>query len=184
MAPALPLPEIALRERALRLDARKLAVETLVRVHLDSVAGTRQLMLGHQRLMFTLSLGALAGVITLFAAGLRLGAAQTLPLPPLAAGLALLALAALTASALISAAALQKAARHAAGLLRDPFPGAGDDLELLFSDEQASETVLVSRMLDVLAQRARAEPVVAPRASWTTFLLLVGAVATAAAFTV
>lgn len=98
-----PSVESSMDARALRLEARRLSVETLVRVHLECVNGTRQLMLGHQRLMFTLSLGALAGAITLFAAALRLGGPEMLPLPPLSAALSLTALACLSGSALISA---------------------------------------------------------------------------------
>lgn len=174
--------DVALRERSLRMEARKLTVESLVRVHLDSVGGTRQLVLGHQRLMFTLSLGALAGVITLFAAALRLGGPQMLPLPPLPAGLALLALTALTASALLSAVTLQDATRQASRFLREPFPGAGRELARLFSPTAGDETAIVTGLLDVLARRVQAEPVVEPSTWWTTSLLLIGVAATAAAF--
>jgi hypothetical protein len=176
--------DLALRERALRLEARKLSVESLVRVHLESVSGTRQLVLGHQRLMFTLSLGTLAGVITLFAAALRLGGPQMLPLPPLPAALALVALAALTASALLSAATLQQATRQASRFLREPFPGASAQLARLFSADAGDETAIVASVLDVLEHRVQAEPVVEPRTWWTTSLLLAGVTATAAAFAV
>lgn len=176
--------DIALRERALRLDARKLSVETLVRVHLDSVSGTRQLVLGHQRLMFTLSLGTLAGVITLFAAALRLGGPHMLPLPPGSAAMALVALAALTASALLSAATLQTATRQASRFLREPFPGGSAQLAQLFSDEAGDETRIITTALDVLERRVQAEPIVEPRTWWTTSLLLAGVAAAAAAFAV
>ncbi len=182
MNPDFMATELALRERGLRLEARKLTVETLVRVHLESVSGTRQLVLGHQRLMFTLSLGTLAGVITLFAAALRLGGPPMLPLPPLSAGLALLALAALTASALLSAATLQQATRQASRFLREPFPEASEDLARLFAPEAGDETAIVTGALEILERRVRAEPVVAPRTWWTTSLLLCGVVAAAAAF--
>lgn len=179
MSAEICMTEQAMRERTLRLAARKLSIETLVRVHLECVSGTRQLMLGHQRRMFTLSLGALAGAITLFAAALRLGGPQMLPLPPLSAALALLALAALTGSALLSAGTLQGATRQASRFLREPFPDAGHELGRLFSDD---ETAIVSCVLDVLERRVKAEPVVEPRTWSTTLLLLAGVSATAAAF--
>lgn len=168
----------------MHLDARRLAVETLARVHLDSVGGTRQLVLGHQRLMFMLSLGALAGSITLFAAALRVSGAEMLPLPPLPAALALAALAAFTGSALLSAATLQKATRQASRFLREPFPDAGAQLSQLFSPEAGDETRILASVLDVLERRIQAEPVVEARTWWTTSLLLAGVAATAAAFAV
>ncbi len=64
---------IPLDERRLRFEARRLAVETFVRLHIEQVAASRQFLLTHLRLMFTLSLGALASVVTLYGAGLRLG---------------------------------------------------------------------------------------------------------------
>jgi hypothetical protein len=174
--------EVSLRERALRMEARKLSIESLVKVHLESVTGTRQLVLAHQRLMFTLSLGALAGVITLFAAALRLGGPGLLPLPTLSAVLASFSLVSLTASALISAATLQIATQKASRFLREPFPGAAEDLYRLFASGSSDETQIVSGVLDVLERRVKAEPVIQPRTFLTTFLLLSGVASAAASF--
>lgn len=76
------------------------------------------------RLMFTLSLGALAGVITLYGTMLRFGTSASISMiTPLEVVLAIAALAALVTSALLSARALQKSAFDVAPLLHNPFRG-------------------------------------------------------------
>ena len=66
----MPVP-LSSDERRLAFEARRLAVETLIKVYLEHVTHARHLVTAHLRLMFTLSLGALAGVVTLYGATLR-----------------------------------------------------------------------------------------------------------------
>ncbi|MEZ7186093.1 hypothetical protein QVM19_31795, partial [Pseudomonas aeruginosa] len=51
-------------ERRLVFEARRLTIEALVKIYLEQVSSSRNLVTVYLRLMFTLSLGALAGVIT------------------------------------------------------------------------------------------------------------------------
>jgi len=59
-------------KRRLAFEARRLTLEILVKIYSEQFAASRDRATIYLRLMFTLSLGALAGVITLYAAMLRL----------------------------------------------------------------------------------------------------------------
>ncbi|HEJ1874583.1 TPA: hypothetical protein SLV52_003098, partial [Pseudomonas aeruginosa] len=106
-------------------EARRLTIEALVKIYLEQVSSSRNLVTVYLRLMFTLSLGALAGVITLYGTMLRFGTSASISMiTPLEVVLAIAALAALVTSALLSARALQKSAFDVAPLLHNPFPSA------------------------------------------------------------
>ncbi|MGV8294745.1 hypothetical protein ACV36C_38550, partial [Pseudomonas aeruginosa] len=60
-------------ERRLEFEARRLNIEALVKIYLEQVSSSRNLVTVYHRLMFTLSIGALAGVITLYGTMLRFG---------------------------------------------------------------------------------------------------------------
>jgi len=66
-----------LDDRRMRFDARRLALESFVKIHLEHVTGCRQLLLAHLRMIFTLSLGSLAGLVTLYASVMRFGSAAS-----------------------------------------------------------------------------------------------------------
>lgn len=72
------LPVTPADERRFAFEARRLTIETLVKIYLEQVSVSRGLVTVYLRLMFTLSLGALAGVITLYGAVLRFSAAASL----------------------------------------------------------------------------------------------------------
>ncbi|WP_205584535.1 hypothetical protein, partial [Pseudomonas aeruginosa] len=65
-------------ERRLVFEARRLTIEALVKIYLEQVSSSRNLVTVYLRLMFTLSLGALAGVITLYGTMLRFGTSASI----------------------------------------------------------------------------------------------------------
>lgn len=174
------IPQI--EERKLRFDARRLAIDSFVRIYLESVQGARQLVMGHLRLMFTLSLGALAGVITLYASALRMGGPEVHQLPWQPVSLALIALLCLVASALLSAATLQHAARGVSALVRHPFPASDEDIRRLFTDAEDDESRILARIVGVLEDRIGQEPVTEIRTGACTALLVLGVVASGLSF--
>ena len=120
-------------ERRLVFEARRLTIEALVKIYLEQVSSSRNLVTVYLRLMFTLSLGALAGVITLYGTMLRFGTSASISMiTPLEVVLAIAALAALVTSALLSARALQKSAFDVAPLLHNPFPSADSVIDSIF----------------------------------------------------
>lgn len=168
--------------RRLQFEARRLAVETFVKLHVEQVSASRQLLVTHLRLMFTLSLGSLAGVITLYAAALRFGSASAAsapqPWPTILSGV--LALGLLVLSALLSAHALQRAARAAAAVLTNPFPDAERELHNLFHDHDGDENDILARTIDILERRLAAETVVSPNSTLNVSLMIVGIACSAA----
>lgn len=132
-APEARTAETAREDRVLGFEARKFALETLVKIYLEQSNGSRALVVSHTRVMLTLALAAMAGFVTVFAAILRTGNPQMAGwMQPIPAGLALSGLALLVASALWATKALSLAARVATNLLRDPFPTARKELEEMF----------------------------------------------------
>ncbi|MGI6246952.1 MAG: hypothetical protein ACOYJQ_14490 [Pseudochelatococcus sp.] len=128
-------------DRRLGFEARRFALETLVKIYLEQSNGSRALVVSHTRVMLTLSIAAMAGFVTVFAAMLR-GSPQAAGwMQPVPAGLALSGLGLLLASALWAAKALSLAAKVATDLLRDPFPTARRELEELF-DARNEDIVL------------------------------------------
>lgn len=164
-----------LEDRRMRFEARCFAIEGFLKVHLEHAQGARLLLMNHLRLMFTLSLGALAAVVTLYGAVLRFGLDTTaFPLRQEAVGVAFLALAALVVSALLSARALQRTASKAALLLHEPFPGSEDDLERIMRDTDIDETEILAHFVRTITARIEAEPVTRIGMTVNTLLLVTG----------
>jgi hypothetical protein len=166
----------SLEDRRMRFEARCFAIESFLKVHLEHAEGARLLLMNHLRLMFTLSLGALAAVVTLYGAVLRFGLEPAaFPLRDQAIAVAIAALTALVASALLSARSLQRTASKAALLLHEPFPGSEADLERIMSDSDIDETEILTHFVRTITARIEAEPVT--RISMTlNVVLLVGGV--------
>ena len=177
---AVLLPET----RRLQFEARRLAVETFVKLHVEQVAASRQLLVTHLRLMFTLSLGSLAGVVTLYAAALRFGSVSAVSTqlywPSVLAAVA--ALGFLVASALLSAQALQRAARAAAAFLTNPFPDAERQLHSLFHDHDGDENAILAETIAILERRLAAESVISSDSTLNVTLLIVGITVSALPF--
>ena len=120
-------------DRRLGFEAKRFALETLVKIYLEQSNGSRALVVSHTRVMLTLAIAAMAGFVTVFAAMLRAGSPGAAGwMQPAPAALALCGLGLLVASALWSTKALSLAAKVATDLLRDPFPTARKELEQMF----------------------------------------------------
>lgn len=119
-------------DRRLGFEAKRFALETLVKIYLEQSNGSRALVMSHTRVMLTLAIAAMAGFITVFAAMLRGHPQAAGWMQPLPAGLALCGLGLLVASALWATKALSLAAKAATNLLRDPFSTARKELEQMF----------------------------------------------------
>lgn len=141
-----PAAAMAEEDRRLAFEARKFALETLVKIYLEQSNGSRALVVSHTRVMLTLSLAAMAGFVTIVAAMLRTGTAETSGwLQPVPVVFALAGLALLVASALLATKALAVAAQTAANLLHDPFPTARKELEDMFGTK--NEDIVLDRLV-------------------------------------
>lgn len=172
-------------DRRIRFEARRLAIESFVKIHLEHVSGTRQLVMNHLKLMFTLSLGALAGVMTLYGAVLRFGgspAIDALTRPGILLGFA--ALASLIGSALLAARGLQLAATEASRFMRDPVPGASDAAAMIFTDPAASEARITEGLFTLMSAMSDGQPTMQASTWPNTILLVLGLTCAGASFLV
>ncbi|WCM23655.1 hypothetical protein NDK50_22640 [Paraburkholderia bryophila] len=105
----------ALEDRQPHFEACRFAIDTFVKIRLEPIEGARLLLTSHLRMMFTLLLGALAGLITLFASILRFGAVHLhTPGSMVRVRYAMASPASMVASALRSAESMQRASADAA----------------------------------------------------------------------
>ncbi|MBC2659085.1 hypothetical protein H7A76_26910 [Pseudomonas sp. MSSRFD41] len=170
-------------ERRLAFEARRLTVEILVKIYLEQVAASRHLATVYLRLMFTLSLGALAGVITLYGAILRLSSSEVSNLVTLqVAVVSIAALSALIASALLSARALQQSAFDAAPLLHNPFPSAVTAIDEIFNHEGLNERKILGKLYFTISKTIEDQPALRVKARVTTILLIAGLLLTGVSF--
>lgn len=174
-----------IEERRIRFEAKKLAVEVLVKIHLEHLQGSRILVMNHYRLTFGLSLSAVAGLVTLYAAALRFGAELgSDPTSLLRIGLGIFAVSCLVASAMLATRALRKVASLSAHLLRNPFPGAEAELAQIFEDNSTDEGTIVQNILKVMKLRADSEPAFNHTTGKNTLLLAFGVIFGLAPFVV
>lgn len=169
--------------RRFAFEARRLTMETLVKVYLEQVSVSRSLVTVYLRLMFTLSLGALAGVVTLYGAILRFSVSPTLnTITMLEAISAVMALGVLVASALLSARALQQSAFDAAPFLHDPFPNAGPIIDSIFQLKELDEQQILDRLYFAIGKLVEHQPTLRVSTRLTTTLLVVGLLLTGVSF--
>jgi hypothetical protein len=172
-----------LDDRRFAFEARRLTIETLVKVYLEQVSVSRSLVTVYLRLMFTLSLGALAGVVTLYGAILRFSVSPTLnAITMLEAISAVMALGVLVASALLSARALQQSAFDAAPFLHDPFPNAGPIIDSIFQLKELDEQQILDRLYFAIGKLVEHQPTLRVSTRLTTTLLVVGLLLTGVSF--
>ena len=166
-----------IEERRIRFEARKLAVEVLVKIHLEHLQGSRLLVMNHYRLTFGLSLSAVAGLVTLYAAALRFGAELgSDPASLMRIGFAIFAVSSLVASALLATRALRKVASSSAHLLRNPYPNADAEMTQIFEDPTVDEGVIVQNILKVMKLRVESEPAFNHTTGKNTLLLALGVI--------
>ncbi len=162
-------------ERRLAFEARRLTIETLVKIYLEQVSVSRRLVTVYLRLMFTLSLGTLAGVVTLYGAILRFSSPANFEVITLLEVIsAVMALGALVTSALLSARALQQSAFDVAPFLRDPFPTAGTVIDSIFQSKELDEQQIVGRLYFAIGKIVEHQPSLRVNARLTTMFLVVG----------
>jgi len=170
-----PVADAGVELRKLRFEARKFALETLVRIHIDQTAGTRGLVAGHLRLLFGLSIGALASAMTVIGALLRTGMLafgypDDLPRIVLVGLCPVL----LTMGAIIALVQSRRTAKLSAELLRDPFPRAEAEVERLMRVDEADEAAILATLSDVLRSRVTGDQTDLPSVLPVTFLILSG----------
>ncbi|NCE83678.1 hypothetical protein [Pseudomonas sp. Q1] len=169
------LPSVTPDSRRLAFEARRLAIETLVKIYLEQVDASRNLVTIYLRLMFTLSLGALAGAVTLYAAMLRFSAISSLEaITLLEAICAVLTLGVLVSSAFLSARALQQSAVDAAPFLHNPFPNAGTVIDSIFQSNDLDEQQILNKLYFAINQSIEHQPALRVSARLTTALLILG----------
>ncbi|HHW2860658.1 hypothetical protein CJU24_22995 [Pseudomonas aeruginosa] len=170
-------------ERRLVFEARRLTIEALVKIYLEQVSSSRNLVTVYLRLMFTLSLGALAGVITLYGTMLRFGTSASISMiTPLEVVLAIAALAALVTSALLSARALQKSAFDVAPLLHNPFPSADSVIDSIFDADDIDERQILRKLYFALDKTVEHQPRLRLSTRLITLFLIGGLFLTGASF--
>ena len=166
-----PQPE----ERRLVFEARRLAIEVLMKVYLEQASTSRNLVTVYLRLMFTLSLGALAGLITLYGAMLRFSSTYSITMiTPLEITFAIAALSALVASALLSARALQKSAFDVSPLLHNPFPGADAAINSIFDIDNIDEKQILRNLYFTLEQCVEHQPPLRLGTKLITIFMIMG----------
>jgi hypothetical protein len=140
-----PTTEMAKMDRTLGFEARKFALETLVKIYLENASGSRALIVSHTRVMLTLAIAAIAAFVTIYAAMLRGAASTVAGIQPVSGNLALGGLGLLVASALLSTRAIALAAKVSTDLLRNPFPTARKELEMMF--EARNEDIVLDNLV-------------------------------------
>ncbi|WP_169913899.1 hypothetical protein [Pseudomonas chlororaphis] len=162
-----------------------MTIETLVKIYLEQVHVSRSLVTVYLRLMFTLSLGALAGAVTLYGAMLRFSVGSSLQtITLLEAVSAIVALGMLVLSALLSARALQKSAFDAAPFLHDPFPNAGSMIDSIFQSNDLDEQQILNKLYFAINMSIEHQPALRVSARLTTALLIVGVLLAGVSFLV
>ncbi|WP_210270061.1 hypothetical protein [Aureimonas mangrovi] len=148
---------LTIEDRRLGYEAKRFALETLVKIYIEHTNGSRALLMSHARIMLTLAIAAMAGFITVYAAMLRSNPAGLDWIEPIPAFLALSGLALIVTSALLSSRALSLAAKVATDLLRDPFPTAQRELREMF-DAKNEDIVLSSLVATIQLHIADTAP--------------------------
>jgi hypothetical protein len=168
-------------DRRMRFEARKFALDSLLRIHLNHLEGSRLLLVSHARLMFTLALAALAGVLTLFTTDIRdMNTALAKDGAMLPIGLGAVSVVLLSLAALLSGRMLHAAMAASASLVRDPYPQSESALERVFNDDTILEKEIVLQTTSVLGLRLQMTPVYQPATLPVTLMLAVGLIAAAA----
>lgn len=134
------------------------------------------------RLMFTLSLGALAGVITLYGTMLRFGTSASISMITPGGGSCYRSACGLVTSALLSARALQKSAFDVAPLLHNPFPSADSVIDSIFDADDIDERQILRKLYFALDKTVEHQPPLRLSTRLITLFLIGGLFLTGASF--
>ena len=174
--PAAPIDPAEARK--LHFEARKFAIETLVKMNLAQLEATRNMRVGHVKMTFALSLGALASFLTLVSAFARF--TDDYPeWPEDRVGILLLvfSLGLLLAAAIAAISQYKAAVDRAADQLFRPYPSAETEFADLLSGRPQDEIALLDRLSTILKTRTEDPRQHQPASSLVLMLALVGIIA-------
>jgi hypothetical protein len=147
--------EANLEDRRIRFEARKLAIETYIKVHVERASGATMLVASYFRLIFTLSLGTLAAVVTLGTTWARFGRPNALNLnDPRTVAASMAAGTFLIVSAVLAANGLREAAGGSLKSVRDPLPENGTDIETALVQRDITEHDIFRHMVKAIDEIA------------------------------
>lgn len=162
-------------ERRLVFEAQRFSLEMLIKIHLEHTEGSRLLLVSHSRMMFTLALGALAAVVTLYAAVLRLGGEKALMTATISEiALAVASLVLLVTGSLLATGGLRTAASSAVDLQANPFRNAEPFIEGLLQPSVKDEKVVLDNLVEALARRLESEKPHPPKTLLISCCLFLG----------
>jgi hypothetical protein len=169
----------SIEERRLAFEARRLAAETLTKVYLEHTQAARQLVVAYLRQMFTLTIGLIAGVVTLYGALLRFGPEHIFnSITYIEVALALFAISALISSALITASALQRAAFHSVNRLSSQAP----EIEEIFQNQALEEREILLKLYAATATGFETQVLFKRETRVGICLLIIGLLSAVASF--
>lgn len=166
--------------RALRFEARKFALETLTRIYLAQLEASRNLRVGHVKLTFGLSVGTLAGFLTLISAFARF--MDDFPTWPADMGGLLVlgfGLGPLLLAAIVAISQYRATVERTADLLLRPYPKAEAEFQAILQDHSLDEAGYLEKLSTIL--RTRTEDARQHQAPSSLVLILIGAIVTSIA---
>lgn len=168
--------------RTLRFEARKFALESLIRIYLAQLDASRNLRVGHVKLTFALSVGTLAGFLTLISAFARF--IDDFPTWPAdMAGLSILAfgMSCLVVAAAVAITQYRATVERSADMLLRPYPDAEADVHAILAGEPTNEMDYLDRLSAILRARTQDARQYQPPSSMVLVLIIIGSVATTVA---
>ncbi len=168
--------------RTLRFEARKFALESLTKIYLAQLDASRNLRVGHVKLTFALSVGTLAGFLTLISAFARF--IDDFPTWPTdMTGLSILAfgMSCLVVAAAVAITQYRATVERSADMLLRPYPDAEADVHAILSGQPANEMEYLDRLSAILRARTQDKRQYQPPSSMVLVLITIGAVATTVA---
>ncbi|HRM73970.1 MAG TPA: hypothetical protein PLI13_04570 [Paracoccus sp. (in: a-proteobacteria)] len=168
--------------RKLRFEARKFALETLAKMYLVQAEATRNLRVGHVKLTFGLSLGALAGFLTVISALARF-VADFPTWPADMGGILVLGfgLGVLLLAAIVAISQYRATVERTADLLLHPYPKAEAEFQAILQDHSLDETGYLDKLSTILRTRTEDARQHQAPSSLVLVLILIGAMVTSIA---
>lgn len=146
-----------IEDRRIRFEARKLAIESYIKVHVDRAAGARLLVASYFRLIFTLSLGTLAAIVTLGSAWARFGSTSDTGIgDPVAIALTFSTIVTLVFSAVLAANGLRRAVGRSIRSVRDPLPISGNTIDDSLRKDGSNENEIFGHIMDSIDEMSQA----------------------------
>lgn len=165
--------------RALRFEARKFTLETLTKMYLAQLEASRNLRVGHVKLTFALSVGTLAGFLTLISAFARF--IDDFPTWPAdMTGLSVLAfgMSCLVVAAAVAITQYRTTVERSADMLLRPYPDVEAEFYDILSGQPADEVEYLDRLSAILRARTQDKRQYQPPSSLVLALIMVGAIVT------